>query len=137
MSDKHWDALVGPARDALEDLLWAGDDMADRIKELEAENKRLKSMIADVIADTGDDPEIMAASRAEWAARALAAEAKLAKADGSEVIKAQQLFNYYAVEVVTYGATASRLTNLENAWINLLNLQIKIELEELKGDRDE
>jgi hypothetical protein len=53
------------------------------------------------------------------------------------VIKAQQLFNYYAVEVVTYGATASRLTNLENAWINLLNLQIQIELEELKGESDE
>ena len=48
--------------------------------ELETENKRLKSLIADVINDTGDDPEIMAASRAEWAARALAAEAKLAKA---------------------------------------------------------
>jgi septal ring factor EnvC (AmiA/AmiB activator) len=53
---------------------------ADRIGELEAENKRLKSMIADVIESTGDDPEIMAASRAEWAARALEAEAKLAKA---------------------------------------------------------
>jgi hypothetical protein len=50
--------------------------------ELEAENKRLKSMIADVIYDTGDDPEIMAASRAEWAARALTAEAKLAQAVG-------------------------------------------------------
>ena len=50
----------------------------DRIKKLEAENKRLKSMIAGVIYDTGDDPEIMAASRAEWAARALEAEAKLA-----------------------------------------------------------
>jgi len=50
-----------------------------RIEELEAENKRLKSLIADVIHDTGDDPKIMAASRAEWATRALAAEAKLAK----------------------------------------------------------
>jgi hypothetical protein len=53
---------------------------ADRIKELEAENKRLRSFVADVIADTGDDPEIMAASRAEWAARALEAEAKLENA---------------------------------------------------------
>jgi hypothetical protein len=52
-------------------------DRSYRIKELEAENKRLKSMVADVINDTGDDPEIMAASRAEWAARALEAEAKL------------------------------------------------------------
>jgi hypothetical protein len=52
----------------------------DRIEELEAENTTLRSMVADVIADTGDDPEIMAASRAEWAARALEAEAKLAKA---------------------------------------------------------
>lgn len=51
-----------------------------RIQELEAENKRLKAIVADVIYSTGDDPEIMAASRAEWAARALAAEAKLAKA---------------------------------------------------------
>ena len=50
-------------------------------EELEAENKRLKSMIADVIYDTGDDPEIMAASRAEWAARAFAAEGKLHKYD--------------------------------------------------------
>ena len=56
------------------------DEMLDRIEELEAENKRLKSMIADVIHDTGDDPKIIAVSRAEWAARALAAEAKLAKA---------------------------------------------------------
>ena len=52
---------------------------AHRIEELEAENKHLKSLIAGVINDTGDDPEIMAASRAEWAARALEAEAKLAE----------------------------------------------------------
>jgi hypothetical protein len=52
----------------------------DRIKKLQAENKRLKALVADVIHSTGDDPEIMAASRAEWAARALEAEAKLAKA---------------------------------------------------------
>ena len=58
----------------------AHDNMTDRIEELEAENKNLKSMIASVIDDTGDDPEIMAASRAEWAARAFGAEAKLAKA---------------------------------------------------------
>ena len=54
----------------------------DRIKELEAENKTLRSIVDHVIAETGDDPEIMAASRAEWAARALEAEAKLAKAVG-------------------------------------------------------
>ena len=52
----------------------------DRIKKLQAENKRLKSLVADVIHSMGDDPEIMAASRAEWAHRALEAEAKLAKA---------------------------------------------------------
>jgi hypothetical protein len=52
----------------------------DRIKELEAENQILRSLIADVIHSTGDDPEIMAASRAEWAARALEAEDQLAKA---------------------------------------------------------
>jgi septal ring factor EnvC (AmiA/AmiB activator) len=51
--------------------------MQERIAELEAENDKLKAMVADVINDTGDDPEIMAASRAEWAARALEAEAKL------------------------------------------------------------
>jgi hypothetical protein len=75
--------------------------------------------------------------RAQMQERIAELEAKLAKAMDSEVIKAQQLFNYYAVEVVTYGATASRLTNLENAWINLLNLQIQSELEELKEERDE
>lgn len=51
----------------------------DRIKKLQAENKRLKALVADVIHSMGDDPEIMAASRAEWAARALEAEAKLAQ----------------------------------------------------------
>jgi hypothetical protein len=54
-------------------------DRSYRIEKLEAENKLLNSFVAGVIADTGDDPEIMAASRAEWAARALEAEAKLAK----------------------------------------------------------
>jgi len=54
----------------------------DRIKKLQAENKRLKALVADVIHSMGDDPEIMAASRAEWAARAFAAEAKLEKAVG-------------------------------------------------------
>jgi predicted transcriptional regulator len=60
-------------------------DAMHRIEELEAESKTLRSMVADVIADTGDDPEIMAASRAEWAARAFTAEAKLAKAVGALV----------------------------------------------------
>ena len=64
--------------------------MTARIEELQAENKRLKSMIADVIHDTGDDPRIMAASRAEWAARALAAEAKLSK---SEALLAKAVVN--------------------------------------------
>jgi len=53
------------------------EDAMHRIEELEAESKTLRSMVADVIADTGDDPEIMAASRAEWAARASTAEAKV------------------------------------------------------------
>jgi flagellar biosynthesis chaperone FliJ len=56
-------------------------------------------------------------------------EAKLEKT--SEVQKAQQLFNYYAVEVCTYGATAARLQNLESAWVNL---QTQAELAELKGE---
>ena len=54
--------------------------MQERIKKLETENKRLKALVSDVIHSTGDDPEIMAASRAEWAARAFAAETELAKA---------------------------------------------------------
>ena len=56
-----------------------GNDLSalqTRIEELEAENAKLKAMIADQINSTGDDPEIMAATRAEWAARAKAAEAK-------------------------------------------------------------
>jgi hypothetical protein len=83
MAKWDWSKLEwhGPLPDirslnSLEDIAFA----VSRIEELETENKRLKSMVADVIADTGDDPEIMAASRAEWAARALAVEAKLAKA---------------------------------------------------------
>jgi hypothetical protein len=51
-----------------------------RVKELEADNKGLRHMILDQINSTGDDPKIMAATRAEWAARAKDAEAKLAKA---------------------------------------------------------
>ena len=56
-------------------------DALKYIMKLETENKSLKSLVADVIYSTGDDPEIMAASRAEWAARAIAAEAKLHKYD--------------------------------------------------------
>ena len=56
-------------------------DALKYIMKLEAKNKRLKALAADVIYSTGDDPEIMAASRAEWAARAFAAEAKLLKYD--------------------------------------------------------
>jgi seryl-tRNA synthetase len=70
-------------QEALAELQQAEADnmmLIKRIEELEAENKNLRSMVDDVIADTGDDPEIMAASRAEWAARTFTAEAKLAKA---------------------------------------------------------
>ena len=56
-------------------------DALKYIEKLEAENTNLWSMVEGVIADTGDDPEIMAASRAEWASRAFAAEAKLHKYD--------------------------------------------------------
>jgi seryl-tRNA synthetase len=65
--------------DALQEVTAELEQAEARIEELEAENKLLKSMIADVIHDTGEDPRILAASRAEWAARALAAEAKLVK----------------------------------------------------------
>ena len=59
-------------------------------------------------------------------------EAKLAKA--LEVKKAQQLMNYYAVEVVVYGATVSRLRNLEDAWTNLRR---QATLAELKAETHE
>ena len=45
-----------------------------------------------------------------------------------------QLMNYYAVEVVVYGATVSRLRNLEDAWTNL---KTQATLAELKGQGDE
>jgi seryl-tRNA synthetase len=56
------------------------DQLAATNEELEAENKNLRHMIIDQIESAGDDPEIMAASRAEWAARAKKAEAKLERA---------------------------------------------------------
>jgi hypothetical protein len=55
-------------------------------------------------------------------------EAKLVKKEA--VKEAQQLMNYYAVEVLTYGATVARLQNLESAWVNL---QTQSELAELSG----
>jgi hypothetical protein len=60
---------------------------ADRIEELEAENKKLRHMIIDQIEGAGDDPEIMAASRAEWAARAKAAEARIEELE-AKLVKA-------------------------------------------------
>ena len=60
--------------------------------------------------------------------RAEAAEAKLAEAQ--KLQDAQKLFNYYAVEIVTYGATIFRMQNLENAWVNL---KTQAELLELKA----
>ena len=89
MSDPEADDLVKRLRtpwDADRSIISQTDnwmrerqEAADRIKELEAENKTLRSMVEGMINDTGDDPEIMAASRAEWAARAREAEAKLAE----------------------------------------------------------
>ena len=58
-------------------------------------------------------------------------EAKLAKA--VRVQEAQKLLNYYACEVVAYGATVPRLQNLENAW---LNLKTQSELAEINGGGD-
>ena len=67
----------------LEERLKAATDDAKEaeayVEELEVDNKGLRHMILDQINSTGDDPEIMAATRAEWAARALMAEAKLEK----------------------------------------------------------
>jgi hypothetical protein len=92
-------------------------DALKYIEEFEAENNRLRSMIADVIESTGDDPEIMAASRAEWAARALEAEAKLAKA----VVELEEML---------------MIQNSEAAY-GILRVYTKTLLAELKGDRDE
>ena len=80
------DDIIKHDRTRIEELVSMVNGRDDRIEELEAENETLRSMVADVINDTGDDPEIMAASRAEWAARAFAAEAKLANATEALVI---------------------------------------------------
>ena len=61
----EWDNLMDPARNALEALIAKGDEMADRIEELEARMS---------------DYRIEAATKEEWAARAFAAEERLAKA---------------------------------------------------------
>jgi chromosome segregation ATPase len=52
MSD--WDNLVEPARAALEALIRKGDAAADRIEELEAENKRLNEQM-DAIEEMGTE----------------------------------------------------------------------------------
>lgn len=57
--------------------------LEERIQELVDENIQLESMISDHIESTGDDPEVMAATRAEWADRARIAEAKLAAVKNS------------------------------------------------------
>ena len=46
MSD--WDNLVELTRDALETLLWEGDEMADRIEELEAKLEAERERIISV-----------------------------------------------------------------------------------------
>lgn len=40
-----WDKLMEPAREALEALIAKGDEMADRIEELEAEVARLRLLV--------------------------------------------------------------------------------------------
>lgn len=45
MSDIKWDNLVDPARIAIEALIKEGDEMADRIEELEAEIARLRLLV--------------------------------------------------------------------------------------------
>jgi hypothetical protein len=91
-----------------------------RIEELEAESKTLRSMVADVIADTGDDPKIMAASRAEWAARAFTAEAKLSKAI------------CFITEVKAGPSWGESLPS----WVNSRMLSARTTLAELKGQDD-
>lgn len=78
----------------IDDIAFAVKRMVRRNEKLEADNRRLRSLVADVIHSTGDDPEIMAASRAEWAHRALEAEAKLAKAGKLAQKVIEQLRSY-------------------------------------------
>ena len=64
-----WDSLMNPAREALEALIAKGDDMADRIEELEAERDNWRKVAIDSLAmKEGSDT------------RAEAANAKLEKA---------------------------------------------------------
>jgi len=74
------------------------EDAADRIEELEADNKALRRMLAEVVESTGDDPEIMAASRVEWAQRALAAEARIKELEAK--LAQMQTMSEYPPEVV-------------------------------------
>jgi hypothetical protein len=89
---------------------------ADRIEELETENKNLRYMIIDQIEGTGDDPEIMAASRAEWAARAKAAEAKLAKA--VEALEAIVVDDTWGLEHDVYMMCRATLAELRMGYVD-------------------
>lgn len=106
--------------------------LRDRIEELEAQ---IKQDALQYLSDTGqmcDRIEELEAENADL-------KAKLAKIEALK--SAQQQFNYCAVKIVRHGATATRLQNLENAW---LVLKVQAELtssvaadNEVKGDEDE
>lgn len=72
-SPTDWDKLMDPARNALEALIAKGDEMADRIEELEAEAK-IQEVILESIIEGRDATFAMMLKRAETA------EAKLEKA---------------------------------------------------------
>ena len=72
---RDWERIYPEDQDEPDHCLYL--KAAARIEELEADNKGLRHMILDQINSTGDDPEIIAATRAEWAARALMAEDRL------------------------------------------------------------
>jgi hypothetical protein len=50
----NWDNLVEPTRDALEALLRKGDEMADRIEELEAKLGRAEWLLCDAMVQLRD-----------------------------------------------------------------------------------
>ena len=54
----NWGNLVELTRDALETLLWEGDEMADRIEELEAKLAKALDVLVQIAGkkDFADDP---------------------------------------------------------------------------------
>ena len=134
-SENDWRILVAQKLELEERLKAATDDAKEAeayVEELEADNKGLRHMILDQINSTGDDPEIMAATRAEWAARAKAAEAKLAKAIETLQVFADDAnwFDSFELDAVTINPTWRGPTFTPEQFARDV-------IEELKGGSDE